>query len=104
MRGEVGSPEGGVAGAADVAGLAIGSGLVGPPEAGGTLRIDVSVGNKGDGFTTYAVSCLRVAGNCCLIELTISADMAESRLKEANIVDALDSNARGSLMATDMSC
>ena len=32
-----------MAGAADVAGLAIGLGLVGPPEAGGTLSIKVSV-------------------------------------------------------------
>ena len=36
------SPGGGVAGAADVRGFAIGSG-VGPPEACGTLRINVSV-------------------------------------------------------------
>lgn len=34
---------GNVAEAADVAGLTVGSGLVGPPGAGGTLKIDVSV-------------------------------------------------------------
>ena len=32
----------GIAGAGDVVGLTIGTGLVGPPEAGGTLRTDVS--------------------------------------------------------------
>jgi hypothetical protein len=35
-------PVGGGAGAEDVAGLAIGSGLVGPPGTGGGLRADVS--------------------------------------------------------------
>ena len=43
MRGGVIFLKGGMAGAADVAGLVIGSGLVSPPEAGGTLSIKVSV-------------------------------------------------------------
>jgi len=34
----------------------------------------------------------------------MSADVAESRLKEAHIAAAFDSNARGSLTAMGMSC
>lgn len=34
----------------------------------------------------------------------MSADVTESMLKEAHIVDALDSNARGSLTAIGTSC
>jgi hypothetical protein len=96
-----------VAGAADVVGLTIfGSGFVGPPEAGGALRIDVSGWTRGkaSSFKTYVVSWLRVAGNCCLTELMTSADVAGSRSKDAHIVDALDSNARGSFTAMGMSC
>lgn len=52
----------------------------------------------------YIVSWLRTAGNCCFTELIMSADVAESRFKEAQIVDAFDSNARGSLTAMGTSC
>ena len=38
---------GGIAGAADVAGFGIGSGLVDPPEAGETLSIYVSIETRG---------------------------------------------------------
>ena len=53
---------------------------------------------------TYVISWLRMAGNCCLIESMMSADVAGSRSKEANTVDALDSNARGSFTAIETSC
>ena len=63
-----------------------------------------SVSNIDNWFATYVVSRLRTAGNCCLSEFTISADVVESRLKEAHIAAALDSNVRGSLTAMGTSC